>query len=160
MDPDGARQRQLTSDPSPSLVPRWSPDGGTIAFASGDGSSRDLYVIPAIGGAPRRLTTGARVTRDPPLWSPDGSRILFQMTEGENYDIGVVRLSETPVTPSRLTDSPAYDGSYTWSPDGKQVAFISARDGFDAVYIVDAGGQGAARLTGSASLTPAWGSQR
>lgn len=53
-----------------------------------------------------------------------------------------------------------YDGSYTWSVDGTQVAFISARDGVEGVYSVDADGQHAARLTTTASLTPAWGSQR
>ncbi len=105
-----------------------------------------------------RLTVGARMTKDPPLWSPDGSRIAFQIADGANYDIGVVRVSDG--LRSLLASSPKYDGSYTWSPDGKRVAFVSGRDGFDGIYIVDADGQHPVRLTGTASLTPAWGSQR
>jgi Tol biopolymer transport system component len=61
---------------------------------------------------------------------------------------------------SELADSPAYDGSYTWSPDGKSVAFVSDRDGFDSIYTIDLDGKQPVRLTRSASLTPAWGSQR
>jgi Tol biopolymer transport system component len=106
----------------------------------------------------KRLTVGASVTRDPPLWSPDGSRIIFQIAAGKNYDIGVLRLSDG--SRSLLAGSSAYDGSYTWSPDGNRVAFISSRDGFDAIYLADADGQHPVRLTETASLTPAWGSQR
>jgi TolB protein len=69
-----------------------------------------------------------------------------------------VRLSDK--AQSRLARSPSYDGSYTWSPDGTRVAFISSRDGFDALYVVDADGGHLERLTATASLTPGWGSQR
>jgi Tol biopolymer transport system component len=80
------------------------------------------------------------------------------MTDGENYQIGVVRLADR--ARSLLASSPAYDGSYAWSPDGKRVAFISGRDGSDGLYTVDADGQHPVRLTTTPSLTPAWGSQR
>jgi Tol biopolymer transport system component len=127
-------------------------------FGSERDGTRDLYVIQAKDGRLERLTTGARVTKDPPLWSPDGSLIAYQMTDGENYQIGVVRLADR--ARSLLASSPAYDGSYAWSPDGKRVAFISGRDGSDGLYTVDADGQHPVRLTTTPSLTPAWGSQR
>ena len=147
--------RRLTNGTSPAGTPRWSPDGKTIVFVS----DRDLHVIDADGQRPRRLTVGAQVTRDPPLWSPDGSRIIFQIADGDNYDIGLVRRADG--VRSLLASSSAYDGSYTWSLDGKRVAFISGRDGFDGIYIVDADAEHPpVRLTGTASLTPAWGSQR
>ena len=44
-------------------------------------------------------------------------------------------------------NSPAYDGMYTWSPSGQYLAFLSGRDGVDAVYGTDADGQHALRLT-------------
>jgi Tol biopolymer transport system component len=60
-----------------------------------------------------------------------------------------------------LTSSSAYDGSYTWSVDAKRVAFVSGRDGFDGIYVVGVDAEHSlVRLTGTASLTPAWGSQR
>jgi TolB protein len=105
-----------------------------------------------------RLTVAAGVTRDPPLWSPDGSRIAFQIADRGDYDVAVVHVARR--ARAGLANSPAYDGSYTWSPDGTQVAFISARDGFDGVYVAEIDGRSAVRLTTTASLTPAWGSQR
>ena len=154
MNADGSGVRRLTNSASSAVAPQWSPDGKAVVFVS----DRDLYAIGADGQGLKRLTVGASVTRDPPLWSPDGSRIVFQIADGDNYDIGVARLSDG--SHSRLASSPAYDGSYTWSQDGKSVAFISGRDGFDGIYIVDADGRHVERLTRSASLTPAWGSQR
>lgn len=153
---DGREIRRLTNATSSAGTPRWSPDGSGIAFVS----DRDLYAIDADGRNLRRLTVGAHVTRDPPLWSPDGSRIVFQIADGENYDIGLLRPSDR--VQARIAGSSAYDGSYTWSVDGRHVAFISARDGFDGLYIVDAAGadDSLVRLTGTASLTPAWGSRR
>ena len=40
----------------------------------------------------------------------------------------------------RLTENSAFDGYPTWSSDGK-IAFISARDGFNQIYVMDATGQ-------------------
>jgi TolB protein len=155
---DGRYERRLTNEAFSEIAPRWSPDGKAIAFGSDRDRTRDLYVIGAQGQGLERLTVGARMTKDPPLWSPDGSRIAFQIADGAGYDIGVVRVSDG--LRSLLASSPKYDGSYTWSPDGKRVGFISGRDGFDGIYVVDADGQHPVRLTGTASLTPAWGSQQ
>ncbi len=136
---EGRKGRQLTSGQASDVSPRWSPDGNAIVFGSDRDGTRDLYVIQVKDGRLERLTTGARVTRDPPLWSPDGSSIAFQIADGENYQVGVVRLSDR--SRSLLASSSAYDGSYAWAPDGKRVAFISGRDGFDGLFTVDADGQ-------------------
>jgi Tol biopolymer transport system component len=154
---DGNDVRRLTNNSAFDASPTWSPTGSAIAFVSdrdGTRDLRDLYVMRPDGQGLTRLTVGASVTKDMPRWSPDGSRIAFQIARGENYDIGVVRLSDR-----RLTDfarSAAYDGMYTWSPDGMHVAFISGRDGFDSVYTTDADGQHSLRLTGTPSLNPEW----
>jgi TolB protein len=154
----GRQVRQLTSGPSSDVSPRWSPDGHAIVFGAERDGTRDLYLVQAKGGSLERLTIGARVTRDPPLWSPDGSMIVFQIADGENYQVGVVGVSDR--TRSLLASSSAYDGSYAWAPDGKRVAFISGRDGFDGLFTVAADGQHLVRLTATPSLTPAWASQR
>jgi TolB protein len=151
---DGRDVQRLTHNTSPAGTPRWSPDGRTVLFVA----DRDLYVIGADGQHLHQLTSGAHVTRDPPLWSPDGMHIAFQIADEENYDIGLVRVSDGVQSP--LARTTAYDGSCTWSEDGKRIAFVSGRDGFDAIYVVDADAEHSVRLTTTASLTPAWGSQR
>lgn len=151
---DGGGVQQITSTVSAAETPRWSPNGRSILFVS----ARDLYVIGADGQHLRQITAGAHVTRDPPLWSPDGTRIAFQVADATNYDIGVVQVAGG--IRSVLANSAAYDGSYTWSYDGKRIAFVSDRDGLDAIYVVDVADERTVRLTTTASLTPAWGSQR
>jgi Tol biopolymer transport system component len=73
---------------------------------------------------------------------------------GENYDIEVVQVEGQRRT--RLTTAPEYDGSFAWSPDGMQLACISGRDGYDAVYVLTLGAAAPIRLTTQASLDPRW----
>ncbi len=68
----GGREIRITSDGRGNYQPAWSPDGREIAYASR--TLPGIWVVPALGGAPRRLTTfGSR-----PAWSPDGATIAFQ----------------------------------------------------------------------------------
>ncbi len=58
--PDGAKNRLITYFGGVQRYARFSPDGKFIVFCQG-ASERgpwEIYVIPARGGAPRRLTTG------------------------------------------------------------------------------------------------------
>src|SRR3989442_2034566 len=52
----GGIARQITTDPGLELFPRYSPDGRWIAFTGQYDGNQDVYVIPAEGGEPRRLT--------------------------------------------------------------------------------------------------------
>ena len=59
---------------------------------------------------------------------------------------------------TRLTDNPAVDISPTWSPDGKRIAFMSFRDGYPEIYVVNVDGGGLTRLTNhpAGGTAPAW----
>jgi Tol biopolymer transport system component len=48
---------------------------------------------------------------------------------------------------SRLTRSRDDDGQPAWSPDGRRIAFVSRRDRNDEIYVMNAGGSHAVRLT-------------
>jgi eukaryotic-like serine/threonine-protein kinase len=65
---DGGRPsgspRFVEDEPIVGLGPVWSPDGGTIAFVGSDSTGNDVWIVPTNeNGSPRRLTTGANVTR-------------------------------------------------------------------------------------------------
>jgi tricorn protease len=61
---EGGVARRLTSGPGYSSFPRFSPDGKQIAFTSQYDGNTEVYVMPAEGGAPKRLTTSATLGRD------------------------------------------------------------------------------------------------
>ncbi|MCH8349239.1 MAG: PD40 domain-containing protein, partial [Chloroflexi bacterium] len=59
----------------------------------------------------------------------------------------------------RLTSKPARHGEPVWSPDGSQIAFVSARDGNHEIYVMNADGSGQTRLTNNTAIDfdPDWG---
>ena len=59
MSADGSGVRRLTRAPlRDDILPRWSPDGKTIAYTGARGPS-SIYLVPAAGGASRRLVAGS-----------------------------------------------------------------------------------------------------
>jgi tricorn protease len=61
----GGVARRLTSDPdSYEMFPRFSPDGRHLAFTAQYDGNTEVYVMPAEGGVPKRLTYTATLDRD------------------------------------------------------------------------------------------------
>src|SRR5436305_6596917 len=52
----GGDAHRLTSGIGTESLPFFSPDGTMIAFTGEYDGNRDVYILPAIGGVPRRLT--------------------------------------------------------------------------------------------------------
>ena len=61
---EGGIARRLTSGPGYTSFPRFSPDGAQVAFTSQYDGNTEVYVMPAEGGAPKRLTSSATLGRD------------------------------------------------------------------------------------------------
>ena len=82
-----------------------------------------------------------------PLWmrdariSPDGTEIVF-CYKGDIYKVPV-----RGGTAIQLTTQASYEASPVWSPDGKQIAFASDRNGNFDLFIMPADGGSARRLT-------------
>ncbi len=79
--------RPLTSGTHDDESPRWSPDGGRLAFASNRSGKRQIHVLDFPGGEPWQLTIdeegiGAFA------WSPDGKRIAFTSQRALEGDAG------------------------------------------------------------------------
>ena len=61
---DGGVARRLTSGPGYAMYPRFSADGAQLAFTAQYDGNTEVYVMPAGGGAPKRLTYTATLGRD------------------------------------------------------------------------------------------------
>ena len=142
---------------------RWRADRQGI-FADG---YRQVYVVRADGGTPRRLTDGAWDSSDP-TWTSDGRSILFVShresgaeywpRESEIYSVDVAVDGATSAI-RRLTRHPGPDQNPTPSPDGKLIAF-TASDSTDDTYrdaslwVMNADGTGRRELTKGLDRTP------
>jgi Tol biopolymer transport system component len=151
---DGGDVRRLTNHAAVDASPVWSPDGARILFVSGRDGTQDLYTMKRDGTGLERMTINAHSSRDVPRWSPDGSLVAFQIADRGRYDIGLLRLRDK--RQSVLVSTPHNDGSYSWSPDGSRLAYISGPGGAEALHVVDVASGKTSRLTTSWSLTPHW----
>src|SRR5579875_2057235 len=79
VDRKGGLARRITSFQGETGNPHFSPDGSLIAFSGEYGGNMDVYVVPATGGEPKRLTwhPAADTVEG---WTPDGKSILFAST--------------------------------------------------------------------------------
>jgi len=61
---DGGVARRMTSGPGYAIFPRFSPDGKQLAFTAQYDGNTEVYLMPAAGGKPKRLTYTATLGRD------------------------------------------------------------------------------------------------
>ena len=126
MDTELKKHRRLTHAPGTDSRPTWSPDGRWIAFVSNRRGSSDIYKMDANGEKIRRLTkTG---NNGSPVWSPDGQWIVFFSQLDRRVDLYVMTAEGRGLRlllPARLRGLllPVWHAGYTWSLDGKQIAF-------------------------------------
>ncbi len=132
------------------LSAEWSWDGRVIAFAAGD----SLF-LQAAGDTARFVTT----VRSPNncRWSPDSRMIACASGNAQFASIGslfgnlaasaIVTVSVPSGNRTYLTDSTGVNQTPIWSPDGREVYFISNRHGPLDIYRVPASGGEPSRLT-------------
>ncbi|MBN1106799.1 MAG: Tol-Pal system beta propeller repeat protein TolB [Deltaproteobacteria bacterium] len=154
---DGHNERQITSDRSIALFPRWSPQGDMICFNSYKDGSPLLYVKELFSGKVRRLS-GRKGLNMGGAWAPDGKSLSLTMTEGDNLDIFTIDLGGKII--NRLTDHWGINVSPSFSPDGSRFAFVSNRSGTPQIYMKDLGQGREERLTfeGNYNTSPSWSS--
>ncbi len=98
---EGGDATRLTVSFGTCSFPRFSPDGAWIAFVSTDEGNPELYVMPARGGEPKRLTYLGATILWASGWSADGSEIYFVANpttwyEGETRLFAISREGGTP----------------------------------------------------------------
>ena len=127
----GGEARRLTSHVGYEIFPRYSPDGKYIAFTGEYDGNREVYIIPAEGGEPRRLSWTSTNPRDDVgdrmgpnnvvlTWSPDG-KVVYRNRIGDGFAGKLWKVSPEGGMPECL---PLPEGGFcSFSPDGKRMAY-------------------------------------
>ena len=141
------QEHQLTSGSDQNQCPMWSPDGTRIAFfriAATDTQGYPLFVMGADGTNPTRLGTGTFMA-DRGSWSPDGRSIAVSRYPDNQIVLvdAVTGAAGLPLTSGSGGRGPS------WSPDGRRITFNVQDGATEAIYVMDATGANARRLTSS-----------
>src|ERR1700724_3716542 len=118
---EGGEARQLTTGGHEGL-PIFSPDGNWIAFTCEYDGNFDVFVVPAEGGEPRRLTwhPGPDIAEG---WTPDGKKVLFRSGREAYADFD--RLYTVPVEGGWPEALPMWRGEDAWvSPGGARIGYV------------------------------------
>lgn len=105
-----------------------------------------LYVVDAAGGKPVRLGEAYNGA-----WSPDGTRVLAGYGTPDQKTLRLLIYEATTGSSRRLhelrDDRWVAQTFWMWSPDGREVAFSSDKDGYIHLYRIPAGGGDPAPIT-------------
>ena len=134
VDADGGTARKLTTHNGYEMFPRFSPDGKHIAFTGQYDGNTEVFIIPAEGGVPERLTYTATLGRDDigdrmgPNnlvigWTPDGKDIIFRSRK-QSFNDFRGQLFLVAKEGGEAREVPLTDGGFcSYSPDGTKLAF-------------------------------------
>ncbi|HSR53320.1 MAG TPA: hypothetical protein VLV83_21045 [Acidobacteriota bacterium] len=168
VDYDGFNERTITANDGLNKFPDWSNENRYLAFVTNlPGSARwELWVQDLEGASGRQVIQVPTTYVSSPSFSPDGSRLALSARAVDKSDPDVFiadieRALSGQGGGSRLrnlTNHPSIDTAPTWSPTGRQLAFISDRSGTPQIWMMDADGSNLRRLTqdGGHCDSPDW----
>lgn len=161
----GKESYVLVSDLTQSLSPRlsdvrsdevgdWSSDGNSVVFSSSNPLNPGIHDRNPDGVNQRQVSCGNDIGAK---WSPDNKKLAFISDRAGNPDIYVIDkevedgLCESDADSKlglyQLTDTEGSESDISWSPDGRQILFVSERDGNSEIYVMDSSGNNQVRLT-------------
>ena len=140
MNADGTSQTQVQDFPN-LRYGIWSPDGSKVIFDKPNDNTSS-YLADADGSNEVALP----FTRGNFDWSFDSKEIVYQKrVDPSHADIFVYSVDTKQSR--NITNHPGFDADPSFSPDGKQIVFVSSRYGNNELYLIDKDGGGTKRLT-------------
>ena len=137
---------RLTNQPSVDFSPAWSPDGRYIAFCRLLKGATGIYIIPALGGAERKVRTTLWNEKEFDevfwfgrlSWSPDGKLLAYSDRASLTEAASIFLLSLDSMEVRKLTSTRRSRGDYNpeFSPDAKTLAFVRDSQGVQSIYAI------------------------
>jgi TolB protein len=102
------------------------------------GVHTNIFVVPAAGGRPVRLTNNREMEEDKlaydPSWSPNGKRMIFTEVLCHSCTSGIHVMPARPVRGLNWLGRPiAYGFHPRWSPNGKLIVFVGLSGGINVM---------------------------
>lgn len=113
-----SRLVQMTTSNGVDAYPSFSPDGGSLAYASDRSGHFEIYVRSLGQGGRELQVTNDGMENLQPVWSPDGRYLAF--TSHQRGGIGLV-----PALGGVVRMLTEFGSQPAWSPDGTQLVFRS-----------------------------------
>ena len=163
----GGQPLRLTDHPAQDIAPSFSPDGSRVAFRS-ERDGGGIYVIDTLGGDARRIADRGYF----PQFSPDGSQIALVDIPGSletsrcTLHVVAAQGGATRAVCPSFAPLEATNGAHPiWSPDGRSLLFLGARNSDQATvdwWIVPIDGGSPTRLGALShlSIVLPWGFPR
>jgi tricorn protease len=131
---EGGTARRLTDGPGYAIFPRFSADGAQLAFTGQYDGNTEVYVMPATGGAPKRLTTSATLDRDDLAdrmgpnnvvfgWRNTANEVVFR-SRWHSFNPFIGQLYTVSLDGDLPTQLPVPRGGFvSYSPDDTKIAY-------------------------------------
>jgi len=124
---DASAPLRLTSNPAEEYSPAWSPDNRAIAFIRSLSGHFEIWTVPALGGAERKL--GESAASEGLSWSPNGKFLALVDRELPRGPYNLALLTVESGEKRKISSPPDEslgDFSPAFSPDGSAIAFRRA----------------------------------
>ena len=128
MDREG-KFKPLREVPDSYNSPAFSPDGKQLAVSIGVSGKESIWVYDLLRDTLSRLTLGGQASVYP-VWTPEGQRIVYAAAEKDGTMNLYWKRADGSDDAQRLTASKKNQYPFSWSPDGKTLAF--AEDSTDS----------------------------